>query len=57
MEEAAKSLALSEAGSRKQMKTAKSKTNARLPPGIEWEIVNADSVVLLGITHALGYAR
>ncbi|KAK0211394.1 outer membrane protein Iml2/Tetratricopeptide repeat protein 39 [Desarmillaria ectypa] len=54
MEEAAKSLAQSEAGSRKQIKAAKSKTNSRLPPGIEWEIVNADSVVLLGITHALG---
>ncbi|KAK0442051.1 outer membrane protein Iml2/Tetratricopeptide repeat protein 39 [Desarmillaria tabescens] len=54
MEEAAKSLAQSEAGSRKQMKAVKSRTNARLPPGIEWEIVNVDSVVLLGITHALG---
>ncbi|SJL17969.1 uncharacterized protein ARMOST_21540 [Armillaria ostoyae] len=32
MEEAAKSLALSDAESRKQMKTGKSKTNARLPP-------------------------
>ncbi|SJL17453.1 related to Mitochondrial outer membrane protein IML2 [Armillaria ostoyae] len=40
MEEAAKSLALSEAGSRKQMKAAKSKPNAKLPPGIEWEIAS-----------------
>ncbi|PBK87024.1 hypothetical protein ARMGADRAFT_1086150 [Armillaria gallica] len=47
MEEAAKSLALSEAGSRKQMKATKSKTNETLPPGIEWEVVNADSVMLL----------
>ncbi len=54
MEEAAKSLTLSEAGSRKQMNTAKSKTNEQQPAGIEWEIVNADSIVLLGITHALG---
>ncbi|PBK81551.1 hypothetical protein ARMGADRAFT_776406 [Armillaria gallica] len=54
MEEAAKSLTLSAAGSMKQMKAAKSKTNERQPVGIEWEIVNADSIVLLGITrHAL----
>ncbi|PBK86735.1 hypothetical protein ARMGADRAFT_1035300 [Armillaria gallica] len=46
MEEASKSLALSEAGSKKQMKATKSKTNETLLPRIEW-VVNADSVVLL----------
>ncbi len=53
MEEAAKLLTLSEAGSTKQAKAAKSKTNERLPPVIEWEVVSADSVVLLRIRHVL----
>ncbi|PBK88190.1 hypothetical protein ARMGADRAFT_937668, partial [Armillaria gallica] len=53
MEKYEKPLALSEAGFRKQMKATKRKTNKRLPPIIEWEVVNADSVVLLRIRHAL----
>jgi hypothetical protein len=46
-------LALSEAGTRKQMKAPKKKYNTRFPQGLEWEVLNADVVVLLGMTHAL----
>lgn len=46
-------LALSEAGTRKQMKAPKKKYNTRFPQGLEWEILNADAVALLGMTHAL----
>ncbi|KAG5641413.1 hypothetical protein DXG03_005269 [Asterophora parasitica] len=28
-------------------------TSGRFPPGLEWEILNADAVVLLGLTNAL----
>ncbi|EAU84983.2 hypothetical protein CC1G_04079 [Coprinopsis cinerea okayama7 len=51
--EASRCLALSETGTRKQMKAPKAKTHSRFPAGLEWDIINADAVVLLGLTHAL----
>ena len=53
MAEASRMLALSEAGTRKQMKVLKKQYNSRFPQGLEWEILNAHAVVLLGMTHAL----
>ncbi|KAJ7594210.1 outer membrane protein Iml2/Tetratricopeptide repeat protein 39 [Mycena floridula] len=54
MAEAARCLTLAEAGSRKLLKSATSKPSShRFPAGIDMEILNADAVVLLGITHAL----
>ncbi|KAJ3873990.1 hypothetical protein F5051DRAFT_417949 [Lentinula edodes] len=56
MSEATRLLALAEVGSRAALKTAaksKSRASAAFPPGLEYEIANADTVVLLGITHAL----
>ncbi|KAG6863107.1 hypothetical protein C0991_008147 [Blastosporella zonata] len=54
MVEATRCLTLSEAGARKQMKSAnKAHPNQRFAPGLEWEILNADAVVLLGLTNAL----
>jgi len=53
MTEATRCLTLSEAGARKQQKYAKGSATQRFPPGVEWEILNADAVVLLGLTHAL----
>lgn len=55
MEEAARCLALSEAGSRKAKSS--SRASARFPAGLEWELLNADAVVLLGLTHALRYVK
>ncbi|KAF7358809.1 Mitochondrial outer membrane protein IML2 [Mycena sanguinolenta] len=65
MGEAARLLALSEAGSKKAVAESK-KTGAgagalggkgdgggRFAPGLEYEILQADAVVLLGLTHAL----
>ncbi|KAF4615660.1 hypothetical protein D9613_012532 [Agrocybe pediades] len=57
MTEASRCLALSEAGTRKQMRAAKPKDilhHSRFHYGLEWEILNADAIVLLGLTHALG---
>ncbi|KAG6911431.1 hypothetical protein DXG01_016528 [Tephrocybe rancida] len=52
--EATRCLTLSEAGARRQMKSAiKAHPNQRFTPGLEWEILNADAVVLLGLTNAL----
>ncbi|KAG6887246.1 hypothetical protein C0995_016642 [Termitomyces sp. Mi166 len=52
--EASKCLSLSEAGSRRQIRNAiKSNTKQRFSPGLEFEILNADAVVLLGLTSAL----
>ncbi|KAF8993782.1 hypothetical protein BDQ17DRAFT_1431489 [Cyathus striatus] len=51
MTEASRCLTLAEAGSKKEMKV--SKTHGRPHAGLEWEIINADAVVLLGLTHAL----
>ncbi|KAJ3763330.1 outer membrane protein Iml2/Tetratricopeptide repeat protein 39 [Lentinula raphanica] len=56
MTEATRLLALAEAGSRSALKAAaksKTKASAAFPPGLEYEIANADTVVLLGISHAL----
>ncbi|KAL0946369.1 hypothetical protein HGRIS_012600 [Hohenbuehelia grisea] len=53
MGEASRCLALSEAEAKKQSKSVKPNPNSRFPPGLEWEIVTADAVVLLGLTHAL----
>lgn len=46
MSEASRCLALSEAGAKKKLKTAKGSA-------LEWEILHADAVVLLGLTNAL----
>lgn len=46
MSEASRCLALSEAGAKKKLKTRKGS-------GLEWEILQADAVVLLGLTNAL----
>jgi len=55
MAEAAKCLTAAEAGSKKQQKASqKLKATHRFPAGTEWEILNTDATVLLGITHALG---
>lgn len=57
MNEAARCLAESEAGSKKQ-KTAKSQSeNSKFPPGIEYEILLADAVVLQGLVHALRWVN
>ncbi|KAJ7637765.1 outer membrane protein Iml2/Tetratricopeptide repeat protein 39 [Mycena rosella] len=61
MGEAARLLTLSEAGARKAAADAKRATSkvtggdggGRFAAGLEWEILNADAVVLLGLTHAL----
>ncbi|KAH9952147.1 hypothetical protein B0H21DRAFT_817869 [Amylocystis lapponica] len=53
MTEAARCLSLSEAGSKKQLKLSKSsKTTTQFPPGTEWELLNSDAVILLGLNHA-----
>ncbi|KAF6750566.1 mitochondrial outer membrane protein IML2 [Ephemerocybe angulata] len=55
--EASRCLALSETASRKYAKNgvgaAKGKVYSRFPAGMEWEILNADAVVLLGLTNAI----
>ncbi|KIK19843.1 hypothetical protein PISMIDRAFT_682759 [Pisolithus microcarpus 441] len=54
MEDAVKCLTLAEQGARKHMKLAKSSTPShRFRSGIEWEVLHTDTVVLLGVTHAL----
>ena len=62
MTEAARCLSLSEAGSRKKLKSGNggragvgARVVSRFPPGLEWEILVADAVVMLGLTHALRY--
>ncbi|KDQ54513.1 hypothetical protein JAAARDRAFT_38183 [Jaapia argillacea MUCL 33604] len=64
MLEATRCLTLSESGAKKQMKAARysSTTTGRFVPGLEWELLHADAVILLGLTHALsesymGYAQ
>jgi hypothetical protein len=61
MPEAQKYLTLAEAGAREQAKLTKSgrssyveRSTERFPIGLEWDILQADSTVLLGLTHALG---
>ncbi|TFK46699.1 hypothetical protein OE88DRAFT_1714935 [Heliocybe sulcata] len=54
MAEASRCLAISEAGAKKQIKAAKtSSASGRFPPGLEWELLHADAVILLGLTHVL----
>lgn len=56
MEDAIRCLTLSEQGAKKYLKLAKaSPSGHRFQPGIEWEVLHTDAVVLLGLTHALGY--
>ncbi|KAF8132977.1 hypothetical protein EV363DRAFT_1327081 [Boletus edulis] len=53
MEEAIQCLESSQAGAKKFMKSAKSgKPSHRLTPGIEWEILHTDAILLLGLTRA-----
>ena len=55
MAEASRLLALAEAGMKKQLKLAKyaPAKASQFPPGTEWELLHSDSVILLGLTHAL----
>ncbi|GLB39315.1 putative protein of unknown function (DUF3808) [Lyophyllum shimeji] len=54
MTEATRCLTQSEAGARSHMKAPKDRSRKRrFPPGLEWEILNADAVILLGLTNAL----
>ncbi|KAJ6492103.1 hypothetical protein C8R45DRAFT_990405 [Mycena sanguinolenta] len=57
MGEAQRLLALSEAGAKKAVaeskKTGKGDGGGRFAAGLEYEILQADAVVLLGLTHAL----
>lgn len=54
MGEATRCLTLSENGAKKCMKLGKtSSASGRFPPGSEWELLHADAVILLGLTHAL----
>ena len=60
MAEATRCLELSEAGTRQQMRTPKPRDlthHGRFPYGLEWEILNADAVILLGLTHTLRLDR
>ncbi|KZT71236.1 hypothetical protein DAEQUDRAFT_763848 [Daedalea quercina L-15889] len=53
--EAQRCLSLSEAGSKKQLKASKyyAKPTTKFPSGTEWELLNSDAVILLGLNHAL----
>ncbi|KAI6138074.1 outer membrane protein Iml2/Tetratricopeptide repeat protein 39 [Pisolithus tinctorius] len=54
MEDATKCLILAEQGARKHMKLAKSSTSShRFQPGLEWDVLHTDTIILLGLTHAL----
>jgi hypothetical protein len=56
MAEATRCLELSEAGTRQRMRIPKSKDlsyHGRFQHGLEWEILNADAVILLGLTRTL----
>ncbi|KXN84549.1 Mitochondrial outer membrane protein IML2 [Leucoagaricus sp. SymC.cos] len=53
IEEAHRCLTLAEAGTRKFTKTRMAVENHRFHPGLEWEIINTDTVVLLGLVNAL----
>lgn len=58
MAEATTSLQLSEAGAKKQLKLSSkyTKDSNRFPTGTLWELLNADGVILVGLTQALRYA-
>lgn len=60
MGEASKYLALAEAGASEQVALAKQgnskykdSSSRQFPAGMEWEVLQADSTVLLGLTNAL----
>lgn len=60
MGEATKYLTLAEAGAKEQARLAKSGNSKfkdahvrQFPLGMEWDVLQADSIVLLGITNAL----
>ncbi|KAM5532321.1 Outer membrane protein Iml2/Tetratricopeptide repeat protein 39 [Ganoderma adspersum] len=54
MAEASRLLTACETGAKKQLKLAKySSQTTQFPPGTEWELLHSDSVILLGLTHAL----
>jgi hypothetical protein len=57
MTEASRCLTLAEAGARKQLKVPKPSNSyrSRFQFGLEWEVIHADTVVLLGLTHALKF--
>lgn len=57
MVEATRCLTLSEAGAKKKSKTRGSRPTGshRFQPGLEWDILQADAVILLGLTNALRY--
>jgi hypothetical protein len=53
MEEATKSLSAAEAGAKKQTKVKAAKTSSKFAPGLEWEVILADAVILNGLTNVL----
>ena len=54
MQQAITALAEAESKARTQIKAAKSaKPETRFPAGTEWEIVQADALLLQGLTQAL----
>jgi hypothetical protein len=54
MQQAITALGEAETKARAQIKAAKSaKSATRFPAGTEWEVVQADALVLQGLTHAL----
>lgn len=56
MAEAARLLTVAETATKKQLKLAKTSSQAtQFPPGTEWELLHSDAVILLGLTHALRF--
>lgn len=53
MTDAGKALAEAEANATKAIKNHSRKSATRFPAGMEWEVLQADSVILLGLTQAL----
>ncbi|PIL24330.1 hypothetical protein GSI_14083 [Ganoderma sinense ZZ0214-1] len=54
MAEASRLLTACEAGAKNQLKLTKSSSQTTpFPAGTEWELLHSDSVILLGLTHAL----
>lgn len=53
MAEATRCLGLAEAGAKKQLKAKAAKQTGRFAPGLEWEVLLADTVILSGMTNAL----
>ncbi len=55
MQQAITALAEAESKARSQIKAAKSvKSETRFPAGTEWEVVQADALLLQGLTQGLG---